>query len=275
MLRILSDLHVYDGLSRIRRLAQLDPLLEGPGQILINGDSCDTQIGATAEQVAALQAHLRAKAPEVRFLTGNHDPDISDVHEELRHDGRLWITHGDVFFPDATPWSRLRAELRRRIAAAQRRAPPGAVETLEWRFETFRNIVRDLPIRRDLRRRDWRSLLHRLTTEFGSPFRIGAILLAWRQGPRLAAQAAARHRPSATVVVFGHVHFASVVRQDHRTIINTGAFAGALRAWCVDVDGDTARVREIEHRRGAFHAGRLIEAIPLAAPTPLRLSTTP
>ena len=273
MLRILSDLHVNDGLSRIHRLEQLDPLLEGPDALLINGDSCDTQGDHGRETAQALTAHLRSRAPNVTFLTGNHDPDISSQHEALLQAGRVWVTHGDVFFPDATPWSRLRPELRRRIAAAERETDPRTRDSLEWRLRIYRQIAVGLPTPHDAHSRSWRRLAERVLTEFGSARRVWAVVQAWRQGAALAAQLTRRYRPSADVVIFGHIHRAFLGQRDGRTIINTGAFAGALRAWCVDLVDDRLHVREIQQRRGSFHAGRVLTEIPLAARANARLSS--
>ena len=55
MLRILSDLHLYDTHTLVRDLRQLEPLLAGVHTLVINGDSCETRHGATPPQVAAMK----------------------------------------------------------------------------------------------------------------------------------------------------------------------------------------------------------------------------
>ena len=81
MLRILSDLHIRDASSRLKRLEALEPLLEGVDELWLNGDTCDNQTGMTPDQVEKIRAFFCARIPRVRFLTGNHDPDISAEHE--------------------------------------------------------------------------------------------------------------------------------------------------------------------------------------------------
>lgn len=115
LIRIISDLHYGDERSRLRELAALKPMLEGVDTLVLNGDCCHTQEGAVPEQIAALKEFFSHGAPQVIWLTGNHDPDISSHHELLLKDGRVWVTHGDVFFDSVAPWCHLRAELVRRL----------------------------------------------------------------------------------------------------------------------------------------------------------------
>ena len=101
MLRILSDLHFRDAASRFRRLEDLEPLLEGIDELWLNGDTCDNQTGMSAADVEAIRQFFRTRVPTVRFLTGNHDPDLSTEHWCATPDGRVCATHGDAFFAGA------------------------------------------------------------------------------------------------------------------------------------------------------------------------------
>ena len=94
MLRLLSDLHFRDSSSRLRRLEDLEPLLAGVDTLWLNGDTCDNQSGLPAAAVAEMLAFFRGRVPVVRFITGNHDPDIS-CRPLARHGrrpalGRAW-----------------------------------------------------------------------------------------------------------------------------------------------------------------------------------------
>ena len=86
MLRILSDLHVFDVHGQIRDFRQLEPLLVGVKTLVLNGDCCEMRRGVVMQDVAGLQRFLRERVAEVVFVTGNHDPDISDIHELLLAD---------------------------------------------------------------------------------------------------------------------------------------------------------------------------------------------
>jgi predicted phosphodiesterase len=272
MLRIISDLHLFDGACRVRELRQLDPLIDGVDALLINGDSCDTQVCATADQIEEMRSYFAARAPEVTFVTGNHDPNISDVHEQLLAEGRIWATHGDVLFPDATPWSKLLPEIRRRIAAARAREQHGSFGHIETRLRIFRQISHGLPIDDDLRSRDFATLMRRVLYELGHPLRLRAVLRAWKDAPELAAALASEQRSTAQIAVFGHIHRPSITQRNGRVIINTGAFSGPLGALAVDVHDDLVRVRTIEFRRGEARLGGAVSEIPLATHAATRLT---
>jgi hypothetical protein len=72
MLRILSDLHFRDATSRLERLEDLLPLLEGVTELWMNGDTCDNQSGMTATELSEIKQFFTAHVPSVRFITGNH-----------------------------------------------------------------------------------------------------------------------------------------------------------------------------------------------------------
>jgi predicted phosphodiesterase len=272
MLRVISDLHLYDGACRIRQIDQLGRLLEGVSHLVINGDSCDTEIGTRPEQVAEMQAYFAARVPQVTYITGNHDPTISEHHELLLADGRIWLTHGDVFFDTATPWSRLLPELRRRIAAAVAHHSAGSFDRVETRLQVFRKIVRQLPIEWDLQDRHPLRLLRRLLVDMGSPRRVWAVWEAWQNSPRRAADVAQAQRGAAHIVLFGHIHCPSVTQHGSRTIINTGSFTGPFGATCVDWIDDRLVVRPVQLRSRLFRPGPVRREIPLALSTPARFT---
>lgn len=273
MLRVLSDLHVFDADSRVRRLEQLTPLFSGVSHLVLNGDTCDTERGLPAEEPAQLQAFFRANVPTVTFLTGNHDPAISDQHELLLADGQVWVTHGDVLFPEATPWSTLRAELARRIDLGLTALPASERNSVAARLRVYRAACRNLPREFDHRATSALDRLNRLRITLFPPRKVLAMLRAWRDTPRLAADLAAAQRPSAHVVITGHVHHPGVwTRPCGRTVINTGAFGPPRGALLVDLEPDRVTVRRVRERDGAFHPGEPVATIALAATgrTPLR-----
>lgn len=266
MLRILSDLHFGDARTQLRDPAQLAPLLEGVRTLVLNGDTCEMRRSFAPEQLEALRVFIAARVPEVVFVTGNHDPDISGTHEYLAADGRVWVTHGDVCFDDFTPWSRHAAQLRREIAAQLAREPGADFSRLDLRFRIARHVARteaDVP---DLAARGWRSQLRWVWRTFFPPTQVLAMLRCWRELPLRAASLANAQRPRAQVVVTGHVHFPGVWPvPDGPMVINTGSFLRPLGGNLVDVVGDRVCVRRIDAGHDGFRAGRLLAEIALRA----------
>ncbi|HEY0969080.1 MAG TPA: metallophosphoesterase [Opitutaceae bacterium] len=274
MLRVLSDLHLFDADSRVRRAAQLTPLFHGVDHLVLNGDTCDTERDLPAEELARLLAFFRASVPRVTILTGNHDPAISEQHELLLADGQIWVTHGDVLFPEATPWSTLREELIRRIDRGLAATPEDERHTVAARLRVHRAACLHLPREFDQRATSPLARLNRLRITLFPPHKILAMLRAWRDTPRLAADLAAAQRPSARVVITGHIHNPGVwTRPCGRVVINTGAFGPPRGALLVDLVGSQLTVRKVVERDGHFHPGKVVAEIPLAAGRPASLGS--
>lgn len=262
MLRILSDLHLFDARTLVRELAQLDPLLSGVETLVLNGDTCEMRRGVTAANLEAMQAYFRSRVPHVVFVTGNHDPGISDTHELMLADHRIWVIHGDVFFDDLTPWARQRAELVRRVAEVLAETPGADYANLDVRIRVAREVARretDFP---DRTTRSWSAHLAWTWQTFFPPRQPLAMLRSWRELPRRAATLAAAQRPTAQVVVTGHVHFPGVWRLGP-AVINTGSFFSPLGGNLVDVGGATVSVRKIARRGRDFVPGRTVAEIRL------------
>ena len=129
----------------MRSLSQLRPLLEGVTSLVFNGDTLDTRpskdpAGAEAARREVLDFVGSAGTP-VTFLTGNHDPDISQQHSLEFADGRILVTHGDILFDSIVPWSKDAPMIRTRIIAALAALPGDASSRLEGRLSAFRSVA--------------------------------------------------------------------------------------------------------------------------------------
>jgi predicted phosphodiesterase len=267
--RIFSDLHYGDRASRIDRLAQLRPLLDGVTRLVLNGDTLDTRQGPypehTVEVTAAVNAFFPREVPSTTFLTGNHDGDFSSLHHLDLAGGKVFVTHGDIFFDDIVPWSHEAALISRRIEEELRAIPPERHHELDERLAVFRRVAVSIPQRHQSERNPLKFALHYMADTVWPPLRILRIIRAWRLAPHRAAEMARRHRPRATFVLCGHTHrpgiwpIASGV-----TVVNTGSFCPPLGGYAVDVTEDRLVVRRVDFRRGEFRAGEAVATFPLA-----------
>lgn len=265
VIRILSDLHFYDAYVEVSEFRQLEPLLEGVHTLILNGDSCEMRRGLTREQVDALKGFFAARVPEVIFITGNHDPDISETHELLAARDRVWITHGDVFFENFTPWSRHARQFRSRIAGKVSALAPGEFDQLPIRLRIAREVAREETEVLDLTERGFATRVIRLCRNFFPPTQVWQMLRAWRELPDRVAGLARAQRPTAQVVITGHVHFPRVWRRGELTVINTGSFFRPLGGHLVDIEGERVTVRRIRRIARDFHPGSALAEIPLRA----------
>jgi predicted phosphodiesterase len=269
--RVLSDIHFGDHASRVDQLPQLRPLLEDVSHVVLNGDTLDTRPGPnpahTAECRASVMDFFPRQVEQTTYLSGNHDADFSTLHHVDLGDGRVFVTHGDIFFDDIVPWSHDAAFIARKIAEELRTVPVNQHHDLDLRLAVIRRVAAAVPQRHQSERNRLKFALQYIADTVWPPSRMLRVIHAWRIAPRRAAEIARRHRPSAGFVLCGHTHRPGIW-SDHAgiTVINTGSFCRPLPGFAVDLSTDTLSVRRIEQRRGEFYPGEVIATFPLAAP---------
>lgn len=267
--RIISDIHFGDRASRVVRLEQLQPLLEGVAHLVLNGDTLDTRPGPYPDQTRACLAAVREffprAVPETTFLTGNHDANLSDQHRLDLANGRVFVTHGDIVFDDIVPWSRDANAIRQLIAAELASTTPEQNDPLDHRLMIWRRVAHRIPQRLQSEKHGLKHTFSYLADTLWPPDRVFKIIRAWRLEPSLAAELARRYRPRAGFVVTGHLHRPLIRRKPGNVIvINTGSFCPPFGAYAVDVTGERLTVRRVERSGGEFRPGTTVAEFPLA-----------
>jgi predicted phosphodiesterase len=270
LIRILSDVHYGDHASRVVRLSQLRPLLDGVTQLILNGDTLDTRPGPlpahTAECCAIVSEFFSREVAVSTFLTGNHDADFSPHHHLDLAGGQVFVTHGDIFFDNIVPWSRDAALISRRIAEELRSLPGELHEHLDHRLALLRRVAASIPQRHQSERSRLKYALHYLADTVWPPLRTLRVMHAWRLAPTRAVELARRHRPAARFVLAGHTHRPGIWRRlPGITVINTGSFCPPLGGYAVDLEPERLTVRRVSVRAGEFHPGDVVAEFPLAA----------
>lgn len=269
IIRIISDIHYGDRASRVRRLPQLRPLLEGVARLVLNGDTLDTRRASDPAHTDACRAEVMDFFPRevgaTTFLSGNHDADFSPLHSLDLAGGAVFVVHGDILFDNIVPWGRDAALIGRRIAAEMRALPPPARENLENRLVIWRRAAASIPQRHQSERRRLKYALRFAVDTVWPPFRIFRILRAWHLEPGLAATLVRQHRPAAGFITTGHTHRPGVWRTPAGiVVINTGSFCPPLGGYALDIAPACLTVRRVDCRAGEFHPGRTVAEFPLA-----------
>lgn len=269
LIRIFSDVHYGDRSSRVRSIAQLAPLLDGADTVVLNGDTLDTRTGPYPRRTAELReeavAFFARSASNVVLLTGNHDPDLSELHTQMLGDGRVFVIHGDVLFDNIVPWGRDVPLIRQIVASEQARYTGPDAGSLEARLEIFRRACARVPQRHQVETNRWKHLLSYAADTFWPPPSAWHVLWAWRVAPERAAALARTHRPKAQFVIIGHTHRPGVWHaRDGRVIINTGSFTRPFGAFLVELTAGRLGVRRIKAHGGVFHPGGTVAEFALA-----------
>ncbi len=243
VIRILSDLHYGDRGGRIRKLPELAPLLEGASSLVLNGDTLDTRPGPDPAATAALRAEVREffsrSAPSTTFLTGNHDPDISEHHSLDLAAGQVLLMHGDVIFEDLVPWSQDAPHIRKLLDEQLAALPAAEREHLDSRLPVYRRVAALIPQRHQSERNALKYALGYIADTVWPPLRTFRILRAWHRAPRLTATLTRRSRPRAKFAVIGHIHRPGIwTLPNGVTVLNTGSFGPPFGGCVIDVHAD-------------------------------------
>ncbi len=266
-IRIFSDLHFGDPNSTIRNLHGLKPLFGDADEIILNGDTLDAVSPQTSTQLPAVRAFFASpNVPRVTFISGNHDPEISDHAELSLADERVWITHGDVLFENIAPWSHYATELERRLVELARDISPDELIRIETRLRLNRLATGNLFEPPEFFKTHTLANAGRIVRTLFPPRRLLTMLKAWRDAPHLAANLARTQRPRARLVVLGHTHHPGVWRPDGPSgvvVVNTGSFSRPFGGAFVELVGDKVRVVRIKRSGGAFAPGRILDEFTL------------
>lgn len=256
-------------------LRQLRPLFDGADRIVSNGDALDTQ-NADIDKSGVMEVKtFFADLAPTTFITGNHDPDISQTHELSLAHGAVWLTHGDVFFDTLMPWSHCIPEIKKRLRNAWAKVPRIKHDHLETRLRVFREVCLGLPRDMDPRAAGPRATLRLLTLLAFPPRYPLSLLHTWTTMSKHAARLATRHRPDARFVIFGHTHLPGVWQKPGgRVIINTGSFCAPLPCQIVELHATQLRIRPVVLRRGEFRLEPPIKTFALPAPVLSSPATT-
>src|SRR5688500_7990227 len=182
VIRIFSDLHYGDRASTLHSLPDLIPLFDGSPQIILNGDTLDTRPSRDPAATRALRDEVITffanQAPPTTWLTGNHDPDISDLHGVELRDRRVYITHGDILFENLVPWGRDAALLSQQIGAEFARLSPSQRSRLDEQFAVVRRVAAAIPQRHQSERNSLKYALGFAADTIWPPSRILHVLKA-------------------------------------------------------------------------------------------------
>lgn len=269
VIRIFSDIHFGDRASSLASLTALTPLFEGATQIVLNGDTLDTRPSRNPAATLAAKVHaqefFRRNAPPASWLTGNHDPDISDLHALEFAERSVYVTHGDILFENVVPWGRDVAMFTGRINAELERLSSSDRAILAKRFAVVRRVCATIPQRHQSERNAVKYAWGYIRDTVWPPLRILRVLQAWRETPARVEQLLEQFQLPAKVFVMGHTHRLGVTQTASGvTIINTGSFCPPNGGGVVDVSADRAVLRAIEKRGKEFRFGATLAQIALA-----------
>ncbi len=274
--RIISDIHYGDRASAVHRLEQLAPLATGTKRLICNGDTTDTRPEpnphAVSQRLAQIHGFATRCPSQLEFVTGNHDPDISETHYLDLAQGEALVTHGDILFKDIVPWGRDASLADQLVQHYQRELIPSQ-PTFNDLLVAHRHAAREIPQRHQAEKQGLKYYAGFIADTIWPPTRILRILKAWRQFPQRGQKLLQTHRPEARFLICGHTHRPGVWRRPNgQVLINTGSFCPPSGRLMVDLEADRLLVRKVIEKQQDYHPGKIVAQFPL---TPRQPSVIP
>ncbi|MEM9161073.1 MAG: metallophosphoesterase [Verrucomicrobiota bacterium] len=281
-IRVLSDLHIGHRASLARNPDRLAPLVEGADIVIFNGDTIElkfanpTRKPETYVSKDELAKRVRSWGAEPIFVTGNHDPSISNIHHLSLDDGNILITHGDGCFKNIAPWSsesKILGEETNRLAT-----PQTELSRKHSDLHSYLSDIKSASIEAYKRHAERNPTLWGRFSIFlhqaWPPTRPFRILRAWRDMPQASYDLARSFGLNPSLIIVGHTHrpFVRTIGKSH--IVNTGSFFTWPGAYSVDFDASGTTIRKIKKSRHGVRFGNQIGRLPylLTTTDPIQFS---
>ena len=266
---ILSDVHLSWYSDWHARAAAIAPLFGGMGTVVFNGDCVDWHVAGRPARLSAVKTEIErlclAAGTDAVFLAGNSDSTISPLQHLVLAGGRVLVTHGDVVFPDVSPWKLYAHRVAKARAQELAKMPPALADTLDGQLVATHACLAAgrLKDAEKLRWWHWRWARHQIVRAFW-PSWLWRLARAWQNAPRLTFDFMARYAPAHQFYVTGHTHRGGLWRRGGRTIFNTGSFVRPGRPLAVRLDHGkieliTIRLTGAEYRLGDVIASAGLE----------------
>lgn len=263
---IISDTHLGRPGKGAGSADRLRPLWRGASRLIVNGDVAEVADarcrGEAARQVLRLQELCEHDGVEVTFLSGNHDPHISDRRMLRLFGGEVFITHGDVLHPSLSPWNGHAAHLGTLHAGALASVASQGAGHFEARFAAAQHAshlhwdeLAELHERQGDPAQQGSNPLATIGRFASVPGKAARVLWYWQTLPRRAAAFAHFNVPECRYFIFGHYHRAGVWHDRGRVVINTGAYAFPARPRCVVIDRGELAVWPVTRRDDLYTLG--------------------
>ncbi|MFQ3577791.1 MAG: hypothetical protein SNJ52_02120, partial [Verrucomicrobiia bacterium] len=197
-----------------------------------------------------------ARGAEAVFLTGNHDPTISDATPLVCAGGAVLIMHGHGVFRDVTPWSR-----HRRWVHATYPEIKGERLTFEERLHRANQIALGMQVDDVGLQGGWRARLLQFYREVLHPTGPFRVLKAWIETPDLTRRLVRERFPDLRVVLIGHTHLPGVWKRHPLAVVNTGSFSLPIDRTAAIIKNGEVAVHLVIRTAGRYELGRCLHRL--------------
>lgn len=234
--------------------------------IIFNGDTVEQKFEDSP-------AHLKDPLPPISqleekvenwnskaiFLTGNHDPGVSNAHYCEIDQGAILATHGDAIFDSIAPWSVNADVLKDLVEQGMGNLVVGESTSFYDYLQVFKDAsIKEHALLKDYDPSVW-GKIEVFARQAWPPNRPLKILESWKKAPMKAVDLMNRFGKSPEFLIIGHTHKPDISVIGKTTVINTGAFLPWPGATAVDIDPSGITVRKILNRKDRFSLGETVK----------------
>ncbi len=249
----------------IKELDSLKGLVTETDTVLFNGDTLEqkyedapSHIDSPLPSFEEFSAQLADWNANPVFITGNHDPNISDIHYGELNCGQILITHGDGIFKSIAPWSTT-SRILEEVAQTnfERIQSQGQIT-----FYRFLQSIKDACMEGHALTKDYDPTVWGKIQIFAHqawpPTKPFKILKCWEDAPKLAVEMASQYEKTPQFMIIGHTHKPSIRAEGPTQVINTGSFFPWPGSTAVDLDSNGITIRKVVKRRSQFALGKTV-----------------
>lgn len=266
---IISDVHIKNSNGWKGQVDELRGLWATSGTVVFNGDTVGrskTSNTTNAEEILTYISKQCAKdGVEAVFLAGNSDYFINTSKHLLLAEGRILIMHGDVIFPQMSPWYDESHLYRAARDSVLRQMSQDLRGTLEGQLASVREAKAELANSNfcENNNSSFSNRIQKLQRWLAMPCRGWAIIRAWQKMPSMAAKFTAQYAPEAKFIIVGHTHHSGVWSVAGKVIVNTGSFGGFGKATIVRITDAELLVQKLVRKQYKFFPDKTIASFPL------------
>jgi predicted phosphodiesterase len=244
---VLSDIHAEIPVGWKDKLEKLRINWQGADMAIFNGDTINWTSNHELEQTAEIVEYIKhicaEDGVEPLILAGNADYLISDNHFFFHEPSKTLVFHGEVVYPEFSPWRIEHKLLEKRYNCFMENAVNGDVD-INVRFDAAKHVINIY----EFDQKYMNNYYYRLPWVI-NPLSWLTLVHVWNNFPNRVAKFARQYYPEAQRVVVGHFHRAGAWNIDGLEIICTGAFRRFATPLIVSLEGNKVSYAKAKKNR--------------------------
>ena len=245
---IFSDIHAPVPFGCHEKIeTYVRPHWQGSNMVIFNGDTINWTSNFphndTQGVVEYIQKICAEDSVKPLILAGNADFLISDKHFFYHEESQTFVFHGEVVFPEVSPWRLEHNILKARYFEFFKENSAMFDSELELKFAASKHVINIYEFDESFQKK----LYYRLPWVI-NPICWLNLQKVWKTFPQRTAEFAKCYYPDVKHVVVGHFHKAGVWNIDGVEVICTGAFRTLSTPLMVTLEGNTVAIKKLKCR---------------------------